>query len=172
MKPTLRIKPGVRPRQLQPPQPAEMRRVWCPSCDHQFLASSRAMSLTCPQCTKPLKPKDVHLNCSVRGDVSAIGRVTIPQAMELSGRLLCVELESSGVFQGQARVGGPIRLHPGSSTTGQLNCRALRVEGGASVRISASIGTVTGMHVPNDFLTGAPATSPVVVLPGPSKKRA
>ncbi len=116
------------------------RRVWCPSCDYEFQASGRAMTLRCPVCTHGLRLGDLILTQSIHGAVTVIGQVTIPRSMALSGSLVCVELVNDGAFDGQARTGGAIELRPGSYTRGSLTGRTLQVHAGAAVRAQATIG--------------------------------
>ena len=136
------LRPPPRKVPFRSPQPAEARRVWCPSCDAVCHVSTRAISLRCPVCTGPLTPSDLKLPHSIEGEVTVIGRVSIPRAMRLTGRLTCAELSSEGQFRGQARVGGPVELRAKSLTQGVIVCRSLQMEPGARFRAEASIGEV------------------------------
>lgn len=133
------------------PKPKALRQVACPHCSCSFDISSKAMSIRCPQCTRPLAFEDLHLNSKVQGDVSTMGTVHLGDQGEMVGRLVCGQLESAGRVDGKVVVYGKVELQAESLATGQLNARSFYAHRGATVRMSLKIGpkpivaTSTGM---------------------------
>ena len=121
------------------PEPKSVRKVNCPHCGNGFEISKRALSIRCPQCTRPLQFSDLTLKQRVQGDVATMGHVQLDGHGEMNGRLVCGQLTITGSFEGQATVYGQIELVGQSLTTGQLVGKALRVSHGATLRCGVTI---------------------------------
>lgn len=122
------------------PKPKMVRQVACPHCSCSFDISSKAMSIRCPQCTRPLAFEDLHLDSKVQGDVSTMGTVHLGGQGEMVGRLVCGQLDSAGRVDGKVVVYGKAELQAESLATGQLNARSFYAHRGATVRMSLKIG--------------------------------
>lgn len=134
------LKPALSTIHPRNPQPREVRKVGCPHCGHAFEISTRAMSVRCPGCTRPLEFKDLTLRQKLEGDIQTMGRVGVEGPGEMIGRLVCGTLTNEGRFEGQVICYGEIELLPHSLTTGEIAARALKVERGATLRARAQIG--------------------------------
>lgn len=132
------------------PKPREMRRVRCYHCGNAFEVSKRAMSATCPSCTRHFQFKDLNLNQKIEGDMSTMGHINLEADSEMFGRLVCTELTSEGRFDGDAVVYGPVLLENTSSTTGKIKSSSLTISPGAVCRVklqvapSPKLAAVTG----------------------------
>lgn len=122
------------------PRPKAVRQVACPHCSCTFDISQKAMSIRCPQCTRPLAFEDLHLDSKVQGDVSTMGTVHLGGQGEMVGRLVCGQLQSAGRVDGNVVVYGKAELQSESLATGQLNARSFCAHRGATVRMSLKIG--------------------------------
>lgn len=122
------------------PKPTAIRAVSCPHCSHGFDISQKAMSIRCPQCTRPLAFEDLHLDSKIQGDVSTMGTVHLGGQGEMVGRLICGQLNSSGRVDGKVVVYGHAEVHADSLATGQLNARSFAAHRGATVRMTMKIG--------------------------------
>lgn len=122
------------------PKPKAVRQVACPHCSCIFDISQKAMSIRCPQCTRPLAFEDLHLDSKVQGDVSTMGTVHLGGQGEMVGRLVCGQLDSAGRVDGSIVVYGRAELQAQSLATGQLNARSFCAHRGATVRMSLKIG--------------------------------
>lgn len=145
------LRPALAAFHPQGPKPKAVRPVTCPHCSHGFEISHKAMSIRCPQCTRPLAFEDLHLDSKVQGDVSTMGTVHLGGQGEMVGRLICGQLNSSGRVDGKVVVYGRAELQADSLATGQLSARSFYAHRGATVRMSVKIGprpliaTTTGM---------------------------
>lgn len=134
------LRPALAAFKPKGPAPKAVRTVSCPHCSYGFQISSKAMSIRCPQCTRPLAFEDLHLDSKVQGDVSTMGTVHLGGQGEMVGRLICGELNSNGRVDGKVVVYGRVELHSDSLATGQLNARSFCAHRGANVRMSLKIG--------------------------------
>ena len=128
------IKPALVAFHPKRPKPQAVRRVMCPHCSKNFEISKRALSVRCPQCTRPLQFSDFTLKDRVQGDVSTMGHIELDQHGVMSGKLVCGALTSDGNFDGKAMVYGEITLQQHSLTTGELVAKSLSVSAGATLR--------------------------------------
>ena len=122
------------------PTPKAVRPVTCPHCSCGFDISQKAMSIRCPQCTRPLAFEDLHLDSKVQGDVSTMGTVHLGGQGEMIGRLVCGRLNSAGRVDGNIVVYGQVELQAQSLATGQLSARSFCAHQGSTVRMSLKIG--------------------------------
>ncbi|MEM0915223.1 MAG: polymer-forming cytoskeletal protein [Planctomycetota bacterium] len=134
------LKPAMAAFHPRQPQPADKRSVTCPSCGHAFEISAKAMSVRCPTCTRPLQFSDLEIKQRLAGEVATMGRVALHRSGEISGKLVCGELDTAGSFQGDALVYGRLRLMQGSLTTGTLTARAIATDPGATLRARLAVG--------------------------------
>jgi len=134
------LRPALAAFKPKGPTPKAVRTVSCPHCSYGFEISSKAMSIRCPQCTRPLAFEDLHLDSKVQGDVSTMGTVHLGGQGEMVGRLICGQLQSSGRVDGNVVVYGRAEMHNDSLATGQLNARSFYAHRGATVRMSLKIG--------------------------------
>ena len=139
------------------PKPKAVRTVSCPHCSRGFEISSKAMSIRCPQCTRPLAFEDLHLDSKVQGDVSTMGTVHLGDQGEMVGRLVCGQLDSAGRVDGKVVVYGSVELQADSLATGQLNARSFHAHPGSTVRMSVKIGPKPVVSA----ATGAVTTRPL-----------
>lgn len=134
------LRPALAAFKPKGPQPKAVRTVSCPHCSYGFDISQKAMSIRCPQCTRPLAFEDLHLDSKIQGDVSTMGTVHLGGQGEMVGRLICGELNSAGRVDGKVVVYGRAELQADSLATGQLNARSFTAHYGSSVRMSVKIG--------------------------------
>lgn len=134
------LRPALAAIHPKAPKPKAVRTVNCPHCSCAFDISAKAMSVRCPQCTRPLAFEDLRLDSKVQGDVSTMGTVHLGEAGEMVGRLICGRLESSGRVDGKIVVYGRAELQSDSLATGQLSARAFCAHKGSTVRMSMKIG--------------------------------
>jgi len=134
------LRPALAAFKPKGPTPKAVRTVSCPHCSYGFDISSKAMSIRCPQCTRPLAFEDLHLDSKVQGDVSTMGTVHLGTQGEMVGRLICGQLESAGRVDGKIVVYGRAELQADSLATGQLNARSFYAHRGATVRMALKIG--------------------------------
>ena len=139
------------------PRPKTVRSVNCPHCSCGFEISHKAMSMRCPQCTRPLAFEDLHLDSKVQGDVSTMGTVHLGGQGEMVGRLICGRLDSAGRVDGKIVVYGQAEIKADSLATGQLSARSFHAHKGATVRMSLKIGPKPVVS----SVTGAVTTRPV-----------
>ena len=133
------LRPALAAFKPKAPSPKAVRTVSCPHCACTFDISQKAMSIRCPQCTRPLAFEDLHLDSKIQGDVSTMGTVHLGGQGEMVGRLICGQLESQGRVDGKVVVYGKAELQPDSLATGQLNARSFCAHRGATVRMSVKI---------------------------------
>ena len=134
------LRPALAAFKPKGPKPKAVRSVSCPHCSGRFEISQKAMSIRCPQCTRPLAFEDLHLDSKVQGDVSTMGTVYLGGQGEMVGRLVCGRLESAGRIDGRIVVYGKAELQAGSRATGQLSARSFHAHRGATVQMSLKIG--------------------------------
>ena len=129
----------------------------CPHCGRAFDVSTRAMSVRCPACTRPLEFKDLTLRQRMEGDVSTMGHVELDGPSEMIGRLVCGKFTNTGRFEGQAIVYGQITLTNGSLTVGELTGKSLVIEHGATIRAKATIRPKPRLGPNNGHMPERPA---------------
>lgn len=134
------LRPALAAFKPKGPAPKAVRSVSCPHCSYGFDISQKAMSIRCPQCTRPLAFEDLRLDSKVQGDVSTMGTVHLGGQGEMVGRLICGQLLSEGRVDGKIVVYGRAELQPNSLATGHLNARSFVAHYGCSVRMSVKIG--------------------------------
>lgn len=129
----------------------------CPHCGRAFEVSTRAMSVRCPACTRPLEFKDLTLRQRMEGDVSTMGHVELSDPSEMIGRLVCGRFTNTGRFEGQAVVYGQITLTKGSLTVGEVTGKSLSIQFGATARVKANIRPKPTLGPQNGKLPERPA---------------
>jgi cytoskeletal protein CcmA (bactofilin family) len=134
------LRPALAAFKPKGPSPKAVRQVSCPHCSRSFDISSKAMSIRCPQCTRPLAFEDLHLDSKIQGDVSTMGTVHLGDQGEMIGRLICGQLENAGRVEGKVVVYGRAELQAHSLATGHLNARSLYAHLGSTVRMTVKIG--------------------------------
>lgn len=134
------LRPALAAFKPKGPQPKSVRSVSCPHCSCSFEISQKAMSIRCPQCTRPLAFEDLHLDSKIQGDVSTMGTVHLGGQGEMVGRLICGQLDSAGRVDGKVVVYGRAELQSDSLATGQLNARSFHAHPGSTVRMKVKIG--------------------------------
>ncbi|MEM1356180.1 MAG: polymer-forming cytoskeletal protein [Planctomycetota bacterium] len=134
------LRPALAAFHPKAPAPKTVRSVHCPHCGTGFEISSKAMSVRCPSCTRPLAFEDLNLNSRVEGDVSTMGHVQLGEQGAMVGRLVCGQLTNVGRLEGRVVVFGRIELCPQSLTTGEISGRSLSAGIGCTLRARASIG--------------------------------
>jgi len=139
------------------PKPKAVRPVTCPHCSCGFEISLKAMSMRCPQCTRPLAFEDLHLDSKVQGDVSTMGTVHLGGQGEMVGRLICGRLDSAGRVDGKIVVYGQAEIKADSLATGQLSARSFCAHRGSTVRMALKIGPKPVVST----ATGAVTTRPL-----------
>lgn len=100
------------------------------------------MSLTCPRCTQPLRFEDVTVDRTLKGQLNTMGHIDIAEDSRMSGKIACGQLTNAGTFTGNAIVHGPVYLTTASETSGELQCRSLTIEDGASLEGKLKIGNI------------------------------
>jgi len=128
------IRPALASLTMRGPRPAESRRVACPHCGHAFSLSRKALSATCPRCTRHLQFQDLDLTDRMEGDLSTMGHVNVQAPSQIVGRVVCGQLTNQGCFKGRAVVYGPANILAGSRTDATLTARSLTVQRGSVMR--------------------------------------
>jgi len=140
------IKPSMLTLHPRKPKPREVRRINCPSCGHCFDVSRRAMSMRCPQCSRPFKLEDVIVKDEHVGELDTMGHVHLTEHSTMSGNLACGELTVDGRYEGAVEVHGQVELHKGAFLAGEVNARSLKVDRGATLRGHVRIGPPKDAH--------------------------
>lgn len=133
------LKPSMLTLHPRKPQPRELRLVHCQHCGKPFDVSRKAMSIRCPNCSTPHKLEDFTVKREHVGDLDTMGDIQLAEHSSMAGDLTCGHLAVRGRYDGAAEVHGPVELHPGSHTTGQIHARSITVEAGATLRAKVTI---------------------------------
>lgn len=115
---------------------APQRKVQCYHCRHRFEIPSRALSLSCPKCAKPLVIDDVIINNAhnVR-KIQTCGKVII----EKKGRVVCQAVEAQGgievegYLEAKVLSGGHVKIGAKAHWKGDCSAPSLEVELGGKI---------------------------------------
>ncbi|MEQ9460175.1 MAG: polymer-forming cytoskeletal protein [Phycisphaeraceae bacterium] len=136
------IKPALGRRTTRRPEPRERRWVSCPTCGRGFDVSTRAVSATCPTCTRHFVFEDVMIRRDTRRDVSTMGHVRVEAGSGMIGEVVCGTLTIAGKYDGEATVFGAALILEGGTCRGSVRARSLEVPLGTSFVGRAHIGTM------------------------------
>ncbi len=115
---------------------APQRKVQCYHCRHRFDISSRAVSISCPKCSKALVVEDVVINSAhnVR-KIQTCGKVVI----EKKGRVVAQLIEAhegvfvEGILEAKVLSGGPVKIGAKAQWKGDCSAPSLEVELGGRI---------------------------------------
>lgn len=86
-------------------------------------------------------PSDIRIDGSIEGKVCSGGRVVVGETANLSGTLMCVNLDLWGKMEGEIYVKDTVSVKSTSVINGNLHVRKLQVEIGAQINGSCQMIT-------------------------------
>lgn len=108
----------------------------CYHCGHVFDIAARAMSSSCPKCSKPLNVQDVVVKTAhfVR-KIQTCGRIIVEAKGQLNAALIQAQLgvEVIGSIEGNVTCGGVVSIGPKAKWKGDCRSAALAVAAGATI---------------------------------------
>ena len=115
---------------------ASQRTIQCYHCRHRFEVSSKAMSITCPKCAKPLVIEDVVIKTAhnVR-KIQTCGKLIV----EKKGRVVAQSVEAQGGvevegdLEAKVQSGGPVRIGAKAQWKGDCSAPSLAIELGGRI---------------------------------------
>ena len=116
--------------------------IACIYCDKPQEVSTRAMSITCKFCYKPLKLKDEAFSrYEARRAVETVGIVTVEKRGHvIADRIVCGGLIVRGKIKGTVRSRGPVLIGPEAEIKGDVTAPSLAVGAGAVLEGKYAIG--------------------------------
>jgi len=115
------------------PQPAT-REVVCTHCDHTIDIPATAMSVSCRFCHKRVIIEDIKIkayHAVLR--LATAGKVEVAKKATVVAEVRVNELVVEGSVKGNITALGPVRLGKKASIRGNVACRALSIQPGASL---------------------------------------
>jgi phage FluMu protein Com len=117
-------------------RPAAPRTVRCYHCGHALEVGARAMTSSCPACSKALRVDDVVVKTmeAVR-KIQTCGKVIVHK----SGRVFAQSVEAQegvqcdGVMEANVLSRGPVRIGPKATWKGDCRAASLHIELGAAI---------------------------------------
>lgn len=113
-----------------------VRPVTCYHCGHAFDIAARAMSSSCPKCSKPLNVQDVVVKTAhfVR-KIQTCGRIIVEAKGQLNAAHIHAQLgvEVIGTVEGNVTCGGVVSIGPKAKWKGDCRSAALVVADGATI---------------------------------------
>lgn len=108
----------------------------CYHCGHAFDIAARAMSSSCPKCSKPLNVQDVVVKTAhfVR-KLQTCGRVIVEAKGQLNAAHIHAQLgiEVIGSIEGNVTCGGLVSIGPKAKWKGDCRAASLAVSNGATI---------------------------------------
>jgi hypothetical protein len=112
------------------------RTIQCYHCRHRFKVSGRAMTTSCPKCSKPLMVDDVIVKTfeAVR-KIQTCGRIVIQKKGHVIASLVEANggVEVEGILEAKVVSGGPVRIGPKAMWKGDCNAPSLSVDEGCKI---------------------------------------
>lgn len=119
------------------PQPAAQRAIQCYLCRRRFDISARAMTVSCPGCSRQLKVEDIVItNTQSYTRLQTCGRIVVkPKGRIIADLVEAHEgIEVRGVMEAKAVRSGPVFIGPRAKWKGDCRATSLVVESGAVVQ--------------------------------------
>lgn len=138
-----------RPATMPPPDPnlastpaGDRSTIYCIYCDKPQDVSTRAQSITCKFCYKPLKLKDESISrYEARRAVETVGIVTVEKKGQvIADRIVCGGLIVRGKVKGTVKSRGPVLVGPEAEIKGDVTAPSLAVGAGAVLEGKYAIG--------------------------------
>ena len=116
--------------------------IACIYCDKPQEVSTRAMSITCKFCYKPLKLKDESISrYEARRAVETVGIVTVEKKGNvIADRVVCGGLIVRGKVKAAVKSRGPVLVGPEAEIKGDVTAPTLAVGAGAVLEGQYAIG--------------------------------
>ena len=116
--------------------------IICIYCEKPQEVSTRAQSITCKFCYKPLKLKDEAFSrYEARRAVETVGVVTIEKKGNvIADRIVCGGLVVRGKVKGDIKSRGPVLVGPEAEVKGNVTAPTLAVGAGAILEGQYAIG--------------------------------
>ncbi|MBL9032391.1 MAG: polymer-forming cytoskeletal protein [Phycisphaerae bacterium] len=113
-----------------------LRTIQCYHCRRRFEAPRRALSTSCPGCSKPLVVEDVVIKTahSVR-KIQTCGRLIVQKKGRVMAGIIEAHagVEVEGILEGNVVSGGLVRIGPKAQWKGDCRAPRLAVELGACI---------------------------------------
>lgn len=124
--------------------------IHCIYCDKPQDVSTRAQSITCKFCYKPLKLKDEAISrYEARRAVETVGIVTIEKRGQvIADRIICGGLIVRGKVKGTIKSRGPVLVGPEAEIKGDVTAPSLAVGAGAVLEGRYAIGRSSAVETP------------------------
>ncbi|MCC6660816.1 MAG: polymer-forming cytoskeletal protein [Phycisphaerales bacterium] len=112
------------------------RTVQCYHCRHRFPVGARAMTLSCPKCSKALRVDDIIIKTveAVR-KLQTCGSLTVTK----KGRIIAQHVEAhggvecEGIMEANVLSGGPVRIAAKSHWKGDCRAPSVSIEPGCVI---------------------------------------
>ena len=116
--------------------------IVCIYCEKPQEVSTRAQSITCKFCYKPLKLKDESFSrYEARRAVETVGIVTVEKKGNvIADRIVCGGLIVRGKVKGAIKSRGPVLVGPEAEIKGDVTAPSLAVGAGAVLEGQYAIG--------------------------------
>lgn len=115
---------------------APKRTVQCYHCRHRFDVGTRAMTTSCPRCSKSLRVENVIVKSveAVRR-LQTCGRITVTKRGRVIAQLVEAHdgVEVEGVMEANVLSGGPVRIGAKAQWKGDCRAPSLSVELGGRI---------------------------------------
>lgn len=146
--------------------------VQCYLCRRRFEVGSKAMTVSCPGCHKPLLVQDVVVKTlQAVKKLQTCGRITVQKKGRIIAELVEAHegLDVRGVIQANVICGAMVRLGPTAQWRGDCNAPAIRIDPGATIEgglftIPDTSLDLEDMHKSNE-VTGAGKTTQTMSVP-------
>jgi len=116
------------------PTPAETREVLCHHCNRPIDVSVGAMTVNCRHCHRRVVLEDLKIkayHAAVR--VETAGRIEVQRKAHVVAELRGDSIDVLGKIKGNVTCVGPIHLGKKAETIGDISCRSMVVEAGATL---------------------------------------
>lgn len=156
---------------------ATSRTVTCYHCRRRFDVPGRAMSISCPWCSRRVTLDDLLIRDRCwTSRLQTCGRIVVHRRGLVNARVIeAMEgIEIHGIVEGSVVSGGPVVIGSGARIRGDLAAPSIRIENGASIeggmfRIASTLPPPPGMprplHRPGETADEREKTPDVVVRP-------
>lgn len=112
------------------------RTVQCYHCRHRFEVSRKALSISCPKCSKALVVEDVVIkNAHSVRKIQTCGRLVVQKKGRVIAQLVEAHdgVEVEGILEANVHSGGPVRIGAKAQWKGDCHAPALAVEMGGRI---------------------------------------
>lgn len=108
----------------------------CYHCDQRFEVGSKAMTVSCPSCFKPLMVQDLNIKTlEAVKRLETCGKIVIlKKGRVMADRVVGMEgVEVEGIMHGNVRSGTPVRIAAGAEWKGDLEAPGIELDPSAVV---------------------------------------